>query len=76
MARLLHSKIAFGHLNSVAEFAAHPQLTFRKVRVGDEEIEIIAPGIRHDAGISEDKPWAVPRLGQHDQALRREFRVV
>ncbi len=68
--RLDAAGIAYGRLNSVADFAAHPQL-----RLGDTPTPAgpvatpLPPGRDRDAA-----PLApVPTLGQHGAAIRREF---
>ena len=67
--RLKASDIAFGNLNTVADFAQHPQL--RRIAVPTPEGDVLlppAPGREAEDGVG-----AVPALGQHTEALRREF---
>jgi itaconate CoA-transferase len=69
-ARLKAADIAFGNLNSVADFAGHPHL--RRMSVPTPEGEVLLappPGRAKDAAPA--RP--VPALGQHTEALRREF---
>ena len=70
-ARLLNAGIAFGRVNSVAEFSGHPDL--RRVEVATETgpAAIPAPPARLTGVLRE--PGPVPSLGEHGSALRREF---
>jgi itaconate CoA-transferase len=68
-ARLKAADIAFGNLNTVADFARHPQL--RRIAVPTQEGDIMLPAPPSRVG---DEPVrAVPAIGQHSAALRREF---
>ncbi|HLI19894.1 MAG TPA: CaiB/BaiF CoA-transferase family protein [Stellaceae bacterium] len=70
VASLLHeADIAFGRLNSVADLSAHPQLRRIEVDAGATRVAMPAPPGRDIAGA------AVPELGQHSAAIRREFAV-
>jgi itaconate CoA-transferase len=66
--RLKAADIAFGNLNSVADFADHPQL--RRITVPTPEGEVRLPAA---PGWGDDAAGAVPALGAHTAALRREF---
>ena len=70
-AKLLAAGIAFGRVNSVAQFARHPQL--RRVALATEAgtIEVPAPPPIVDG--ESPSPGAVPALDQHGEAIRREF---
>jgi crotonobetainyl-CoA:carnitine CoA-transferase CaiB-like acyl-CoA transferase len=70
-AKLLAAGIAFGRVNSVAQFAAHPQL--RRVALATEAgpIDVPAPPPIVDGEAA--APGAVPTLDQHGAAIRREF---
>ena len=70
-AKLKAAKIACGALNSVEEFATHPQL--RRQTVGSEagDISIVASPIRVSDDPAPVKP--IPTIGQHNDALRKEF---
>jgi itaconate CoA-transferase len=70
-AKLKAAKIAYGALNSVEEFATHPQL--RRQTVGSEagDISIVASPIRVSDDPAPVKP--IPTIGQHNDALRKEF---
>jgi itaconate CoA-transferase len=67
--RLDAAGIAYGRLNSVADFAAHPQL-----RLGDTPTPAGPIATPLPPGRARDAPLApVPALGQHSAAIRREF---
>ena len=68
--KLEKSRIAFGRVRSVAEFASHPQLRLLDVDTPDGRVHLPA----------EPEPWRtsgsvprVPALDEHGAALRREF---
>jgi len=70
--RLQAAKIAYGALNSVQDFAAHPQL--RRISIDLPQglsIDIPAPPAKIDG--AKFKPGPVPALGQDSEALRAEF---
>ena len=69
--RMLAADIAFGAVNSVADFAAHPQL--RRVEIEGEtgEISLVAPPVTAD-GVAPSL-GAVPSLGQHTEEIRDRF---
>ena len=69
--RLLDAEIAFAAVNSVADLAQHPQLRRTAVATPSGSIEMVAPPVRHDTGSPRLRP--VPGLGQHSDAIRREF---
>jgi itaconate CoA-transferase len=71
-ARLLAAGIAFGRVNSVADFSRHPQL--RRVEVGTAagSIAIPAPPAIVD-GVRAPALGDVPALDAHGAAIRREF---
>jgi itaconate CoA-transferase len=70
-AKLKTAKIAYGALNTVEDFAAHPQL--RRQTVGSEagDISLVASPIRLSDDPAPVKP--IPTIGQHTDALRKEF---
>lgn len=70
-ARLEAANIAFGRLNSVADLLAHPQLRTLLQPTPSGDVEVIAPAIRITGPSSPPRP--VPALGQHTEAIRREF---
>jgi len=63
--------IAFGAVNDVAGLSTHPHLRRRTVATPGGEVRLPAPPAIF-AG-EEPAPAAVPALGQHSQAIRREF---
>jgi crotonobetainyl-CoA:carnitine CoA-transferase CaiB-like acyl-CoA transferase len=69
--RMLAANIAFGAVNSVADFAAHPQL--RRMTIAGETgaISLVAPPVSADG--REPLVGAVPALGQHTAEIRRRF---
>jgi itaconate CoA-transferase len=69
--KLKTAKIAYGALNTVEDFATHPQL--RRQTVGSEagDISLVASPIRVSEDSAPVKP--IPTIGQHNDALRKEF---
>jgi itaconate CoA-transferase len=65
--RLKAAEIAFGNLNTVEDFARHPQLRRIATPTPEGAVEVPAPPAFAAA------PGAVPRLGEHSNAIRREF---
>ena len=71
VARLRASGIAYGALNSVADFSRHTQLRRMAVQTPKGEVALVAPPVRAE-GV--DVHFGrVPALGEHTEALRREF---
>jgi crotonobetainyl-CoA:carnitine CoA-transferase CaiB-like acyl-CoA transferase len=70
-ARLGEADIAFARINSVADFAAHPALRLMRVETPSGPVDLPAEAVRwvDDAGHAR----AVPALGEHTEAIRREF---
>lgn len=69
-ARLQDAAIAYGRLNTPVDLAAHPALRRRPVRTPSGRVELPRPpGEAADGDAAE----AVPALGAHSEALRREF---
>jgi itaconate CoA-transferase len=68
--RLAAAGIAFGNLNSVADFAQHPQLRRIDVSTPSGAVSVPLPPARASGGAP---PGPVPALGAHGAALRREF---
>jgi itaconate CoA-transferase len=66
-ALLAAADIAFGNLNTVADFARHPQLRRTTVMAGAEAIALPVPPGRDIADA------VVPELGSHSLAIRQEF---
>lgn len=69
--RLTAAEIAFGSVNSVADFAGHPQLRRITVETEAGPVAMPAPPVRSTARAT--RTSAVPRLGEHSDAIRREF---
>ncbi len=66
---LAKAGIAYGNLNSVADFARHPQLRLMETPTACGPVALPAPPTWGGAGAA--RP--VPELGQHNVAIRREF---
>lgn len=63
--------IAYGRLSDMDDLISHPQHRFVGVRVGDNEIEVLAPG-----ALMKGQPWvvsSVPSVGRDSERLRGEF---
>ena len=69
-ARLKSAGIAFGNLNTVADFARHPQLRRLTVEIPEGPVSMPCPPAR---GLVEARSHSVPAVGAHSAALRREF---
>ncbi len=69
--KLKAAQIAYGALNTVEDFSHHPQL--RRMTVGSAagDIDIVASPIRLSDDAAPVK--AIPAIGQHSDALRKEF---
>jgi crotonobetainyl-CoA:carnitine CoA-transferase CaiB-like acyl-CoA transferase len=67
--KLKAAEIAFGNLNSVADFAAHPQLRLGDTPTASGNVTMPLP----PALPSGSTLGAVPTLGEHNEAIRREF---
>jgi crotonobetainyl-CoA:carnitine CoA-transferase CaiB-like acyl-CoA transferase len=72
---LREAAIAYGAVNSVEAFLRHPQLRRAQVTLeSGETAELVAPPIRHSLDDDGQAPLGrVPRLGEHSEAIRREF---
>ena len=63
--------IACGALNSVADLAVHPALRMVPCPTPTGTAHVVAPALEFDGG---GAPYnAVPALGEHSEAIRREF---
>lgn len=69
--RLRTHKIAFGSVNTVADLSRHPQLRRAEVDTPTGPVSIVAPPARRRDGDALLRP--VPALGEHTDAIRREF---
>lgn len=65
------AQIAFGRLNTMDDFAAHPQNRFVTVRATGGELQILAPGAVVNGVMA--PLGAVPDLGANSTAIREEF---
>ena len=72
VAALDRANIAFGEVNDVARFSAHPQLRRTRVETPAGPVALPAPPPIVD-GVREPPLRPVPALGQHSAALRAEF---
>jgi itaconate CoA-transferase len=70
--RLTQANIAFGGVNTVADLARHPQLRRTGVLTASGAIELVAPPVRVAGAQASLRP--VPALGEHSEAIRREYR--
>ena len=67
--RLLSASIAFGSINDLQSLSAHPQLRRVKVDTASGEAMLVCP----PAAPQDFSPGPVPALGEHSDAIRREF---
>ncbi len=72
MAKLEAAGIAYGALNELDDLIAHPQRRTTTVETPHGAVELMAPGACV-ARQATPTLRAVPALGEHDTALRREF---
>lgn len=75
--KLYQANIAFGRVNSVKGLLNHPQLRLREVKLQDgQTVEIIAPAVQStlfENTEPKDGGRAIPKAGQHNAELRKEF---
>lgn len=69
-ARLKAAGIAFGNLNTVADFAAHPHLRRLTVDATGGPVSMPLPPAR---GLADSRSTRVPAIGANDAKLRDEF---
>jgi itaconate CoA-transferase len=69
--RLKAAQVAYGGLNTVADFARHPQLRTLPVATPAGAIDLIAPPAAVVGDALRLRP--VPKAGEHSAAIRREF---
>jgi crotonobetainyl-CoA:carnitine CoA-transferase CaiB-like acyl-CoA transferase len=69
--RLLDAGIAYGRLNAPADVLLHPQLRHITVDSPSGELSLVAAGTCFEGQATPRLP--VPSLGQHSEAVRREF---
>ena len=70
-ARLLSSRTAYAHVNTVADLSRHPQLRRITLESPSGDIKTIAPPVRTAHGVVPLR--VVPALDQHGAAIRAEF---
>ncbi|HLW91247.1 MAG TPA: CaiB/BaiF CoA-transferase family protein [Roseiarcus sp.] len=71
VAALKSAQIAFGRVNAVGDFARHPHLRRIEIATPTGPVSIPAPPQIFDGeGL---RPGAVPAIGSHSDAIRREF---
>jgi len=69
--RLKAAKIAFGAVNNVADFAAHPQLRTMEIETPKGPLDVVAPPAQIVGDSSVLGP--VPALDEHGHNIREEF---
>lgn len=69
--RLRTARIAFGRVNDVAGLSAHPAL--RRSEVGTPSGPVRVPAPPAVVAGAPAEPGPVPALGEHSEAIRREF---
>jgi itaconate CoA-transferase len=68
--RLKAADIAFGNLNTVEDFSGHPHLRRMTTLVPDGAVTLPSPPALFEQDTTRAR---VPRLGEHSDAIRREF---
>jgi len=71
VSRLAKADIAFALLNDMAGLAAHPHLRRIEIAIGTKSVALPAPAAMF--GDSARKYGAVPKLGEHTEAVLAEF---
>jgi itaconate CoA-transferase len=69
--RLREANTAFSVVNTVDQVAAHPQLRRTPVATPEGPVDVVAPGIMWKGREPDLGP--VPALGEHTEAVRKEF---
>ena len=68
---LSEAKIAFGVLNEIKDLKNHPQLRKIKCKIGDEEIELIAPP---EMSLNQEQIIKkIPKIGENTIKIKKEF---
>jgi itaconate CoA-transferase len=70
-ARLRAAQTAFGVVNDIPALALHPALRRVLIDTPSGPARIVAPAVVADDGMRHLGP--VPAIGEHSQAIRREF---
>ena len=68
---LKNHQVAFANLNTLEQFAKHPQLRLTEVEMNGEMIKMADRPARF-AGF-ETSFGAIPKLGEHDEKIKKEF---
>ncbi|MFZ6761955.1 CaiB/BaiF CoA transferase family protein [Pseudoroseomonas sp. WGS1072] len=71
-ARLREANTAYGFVNDMPALVAHPALRRLPVRTPNGDVAVAAPAARFNDGAPRQY-GAVPGLGEHTEAVRREF---
>ncbi len=71
--RLQTADIAYGRLNSVEELTCHPQLRLMTIDTPSGPVELPAPPVLEQQKSPTPPRYRVPALGEHTEAIRREF---
>ncbi len=73
--RLDMAKIAYGRINTVAQFSQHPQLRRMPIETPTGVVEIVSPPVLNDNSmLDRSAPEVrVPALGEHTEFVRKEF---
>jgi crotonobetainyl-CoA:carnitine CoA-transferase CaiB-like acyl-CoA transferase len=71
---LTNAKIAFGMVSTMNDLLQHESAALLPVETANGTVEVLAPPVIIDG--ERPKLGHVPTLGQHDEALRREFTPV
>lgn len=69
--KLKEAEIAYGFVNSIAEFSRHPALRRAETPTPEGPVLVPAPPARRAGETPGLRP--VPALGEHSEAIRREF---
>jgi itaconate CoA-transferase len=71
---LRNAAIAFGRVNSVEAFTEHPQLRRRDVTLeSGETVKLAGAPVQHSYEDPAEPFGRVPRIGEHSEAIRKEF---
>lgn len=76
MQRLQHARIACGRLSTMDDMEHHPQARHITASTPTGPVQLMARGTRFPESGEGPPPAAVPGLGEHSEALRREFAAV
>ena len=68
---LQRSGIAYGRLNDIAGLSVHPQLRRVTIDTPSGEADVVAVAAMHSG--HEEKLRKVPEIGEHSDAIRKEF---